>query len=175
MKEFQVRNSNGNDFKKILELYKTIAEKTIGIARDIDEVNESYINHIMTASEGGGIELVVEDPDNSEKLIAEIHCFRLNLKIFNHILGDLTIVVHPNFQGNGIGKLIFSKLINIIEKREEILRVELQCRETNIKGIELYKKIGFELEGRLRHRTLTKDNIEDDLLMAWINPNFKRT
>ena len=101
--------------------------------------------------------------------------FRLSPKIFNHILGDLTIVVHPNFQGQGIGKLIFSKLIEIIRERKDILRVELQCRETNNKGIELYKKVGFEIEARLRYRTLTDDNIEDDLLMVWLNPNFKNT
>ena len=56
MKEIRVRHSNPNDFKKIFELYKTVAHKTIGIARTVEEVNESYINQIMTASECGGIE-----------------------------------------------------------------------------------------------------------------------
>lgn len=175
MEKFIIRQANQNDFFKIFSLYKKVATKTIGIARSSEEITEKYIDSFMTNAHNDGIELVIENLENKNHLIAEIHCLRLTPKIFNHILGNLTIVVDPDFHGKGIGKLIFNKLLELISERKDILRVELVCRETNIKGIELYKKLGFEIEGVMKNRTLTANNIESDYIMAWFNPNFKNS
>ncbi len=69
------------------------------------------------------------------------------------MLSELTVAVDPNYQGKGIGKLIFQSLLNIIqEERNDILRVELITRESNRKAIQFYQKLGFIIERRFEKR-----------------------
>ena len=82
----------------------------------------------------------------------------------------------PEFHGHGLGKLIFTHLLTIVEnERPDILRVELVAQESNIKAISFYKKLGFIAEGRFENRIkLTNDRYEADIPMAWFNKNFDK-
>ncbi|MEO8771194.1 MAG: GNAT family N-acetyltransferase [Ferruginibacter sp.] len=171
---FTTRLANENDFYKIYSLYKKVASEKIGIARSSEEITENYIHAFMKNASGTGIELVVENPSNANRIIAEIHCYKLTPKVFSHLLSELTIVVDQDFHGKGLGKMIFKNLLDTItETRPDILRVELVAQESNGKAIALYKKVGFNIEGRFEKRIRTSgNNFEADLPMAWINPNF---
>lgn len=173
---FTGRRATVKDHKAIYTLYKTVAKTIGGIAREEDEITEAYINNNLQKSLYSGICLVIENPNNPNALIAEIHCYKPEPKAFNHILSELTIVVHPEFQGKGLGKLLFNYLLNEIkESRKDILRVELIARESNQKAIDLYTNLGFKIEGRLEQRINNKNKgFEADIPMAWINPNFKK-
>ena len=62
------------------------------------------------------------------------------------------------FKGKRLGKLIFSIVLQIIEKeRNDILRVELIAKNQS-KAIQLYKKLGFIVEGRFEKRISTSTN-----------------
>ncbi len=100
---------------------------------------------------------------------------KLEPKVFRHLLSQLTIAVHPNFQGKGLGKLLFTELLTYVEKkRPDILRIELIARESNQKAIQFYQKLGFRIEGKFRSRIDNKtSSLEDDIPMAWFNKNFK--
>jgi ribosomal protein S18 acetylase RimI-like enzyme len=84
--------------------------------------------------------------------------------------------VDSNYQGKGFGKKLFQTLLDyIMESRNDIFRVELIARESNIKAIKLYEHLGFKIEGRLVNRIKNNDNFfEADIPMAWFNPNFKQ-
>jgi putative acetyltransferase len=90
--------------------------------------------------------------------------------------GNLTIVVDQDFHGQGVGKKLFSYLLQEIEKNHsEILRVELMTRSSNKAGQRLYESLGFKFEGVMKNRILNSEGqLEDDLMMAWMNPNFVR-
>jgi len=90
------------------------------------------------------------------------------------VLSELTIVVHPDFQGKGVGKLLFLHLLQEIKAhRKDIYRVELIARESNRKAIAFYQSIGFKIEGRLVGRISTGHGaFEADIPMAWFNENF---
>lgn len=119
-----------------------------------------------------GIILTIEDPENPETLIAEIHTYKPGIRVFAHVFSDLTVVVHPDHQGKGIGKVLFRTLLQEIElKHQGIMRVELIARESNKKAIEFYKKLGFSIEGRLENRICDKKGkLEADIPMGWIRP-----
>jgi len=172
---YKAREATLKDEKAIFHLYQTVAENVGGIAREKTEITASYIKNNLEKAIQTGVSLVIEDT-NSPVLIAEIHCYKLEPKVFHHILSELTVVVHPDFQGKGLGKLIFNELLNHINKnRNDIMRVELIARESNAKAIEMYGKLGFKQEGRLEKRINSNDgNFEADIPMAWFNPNFKR-
>jgi RimJ/RimL family protein N-acetyltransferase len=109
-----------------------------------------------------------------QTIIAEIHAMKYGIRIFDHILTHLTIIVHPDHQGKGLGKKILQAFLNeVMEKRPGIRRVELESRSSNYRSIGLYKHLGFVQEGTMKNKTRNKDgSFEDSILMAWANPNY---
>lgn len=166
-----VRKAIASDKEKIFWLYKKVSKTLGGLARNNDEITEVYIKNFCSKSQNNGIQLIIED---NNRFVAEIHCYKLEPFVFNHVLSELTIAVDPEFQGKGLGKLIFQTLLKIIEKdRNDILRVELIARESNQKAIQFYQKLGFVIEGRFEKRISASTNsFEADIPMAWFNKNF---
>jgi len=173
---FIVRQANDTDYSKIYDLYKKVAETPIGIARSPEEITEAYIKNFMRHAAETGIELVIDNPDNPSAIIAEIHCHKMEPKIFRHVLSELTIAVDPAFQGKGAGKKIFTHLLAFItSSRPDILRVELFTQPSNERAFAFYKKIGFVPEGMFEKRIPGKNGqLEADIPMAWFNPNYTR-
>lgn len=173
MTTFIPRHATGADCKQILELYKRASVATVGLARASGEITESYITGFCSKAQQNGLQLVIEN-NGSDKIIAEIHCSKLEPKVFSHILSELTVVVDPDYQGQGLGTCIFKSLLAIVSsKRSDILRVELLARSSNIKAINLYQQLGFVIEGRLERRIKNEMNtFEADIPMAWFNKNY---
>ena len=171
---FSVRNAVIEDKEKIFRLYKKVALLPGGIARNATEITAGYIDNFMQNALVNGVEFVIDDPNDKNELIAEIHTYKWGIEKFNHVFSELTIVVSPGHQGHGLGKLIFTHLLNHIEKeRRDILRVELAAQESNEKAISFYKKLGFVQEGRFENRIRIDDSVyEADVPMAWFNKNF---
>ncbi|MFN8345183.1 MAG: N-acetyltransferase [Spirosomataceae bacterium] len=169
----QIRKSTLNDLPFIQELYQTVARISGGIARKEHEITEAYILHFLSKSLANGCSMVAEE---NGKIVAEVHTYSFGIECFTHLFGDTTICVHPDWQGKGVGRNVFSSLLAyIMAERRDILRVELHARESNPKAIELYKKLGFKVEGRAEGRVLDPDgSIVADVPMGWQNPNFKR-
>lgn len=167
--QYTVREGKPSDLHKIVALYKTVAARSGGIAREEDEVTEAYVMNFIEKSLKSGIILTIEDPENPELIIAEVHTYKPGIRVFSHIFSDLTIAVHPDYQGKGIGKLLFRTLLQETElKHPEIMRVELIARESNKRAIEFYKKLGFNIEGRLENRICDKTGkLEADIPMGW--------
>jgi len=170
--KYVIREGNTSDLHKIVALYRTVASRSGGIAREADEITEAYVRSFIEKSLESGIILTIEDPEDPETLIAEVHTYKPGIKVFAHIFSDLTIAVHPDYQGKGIGKLLFGTLLQETEsKHSEVMRVELLVRESNTKAIEFYKRFGFNIEGRLENRICDKTGkLEADIPMGWTRP-----
>lgn len=170
---FTVRQAIPSDLDSIFTLYKKVAEAPVGIARSPAEVSETYIQQFMSNAAATGVELVIGNPSNPAEIIAEIHCSKYAPAIFKHVLGDLTIAVHPGFQGKGLGKLIFTHLLQFITaNKPDIFRVELFTQESNERALALYTKLGFTREGRFEKRIPGLNGLEADIPMAWFNPAY---
>jgi ribosomal protein S18 acetylase RimI-like enzyme len=170
-----IRTAELSDIPKIQELYKLVARQGNGIARQEHEVTEEYVEKFVSKSLQDGLILIAENPANPDELIGELHAYKSGIEVFDHMLTNLTIVVHPEFQGQKIGRTLFTIFQEEIAlNRPDIGRVELFTRETNTRAIKFYQSIGFTIEGRLEMRIRTPDkNYEADIPMAWQNPNFE--
>jgi len=169
------RTADVDDLHRLVKLYKAVARVEGGIARIEHEVTEEYVKNFIHKSLATGLIIVGENPDDPEELIAEIHGYKAGIKVFEHVLGDVTIVVHPQFQGKKIGRTILTIFLEEIGRnRMDVGKVELIAREGNLKAIELYQSLGFKVEGRLEMRIKTPDHTyEADIPMGWQNPNFE--
>jgi putative acetyltransferase len=166
MKDFSISNGNSEDVGAVLKLYREVAAIEGGLARTAEEISREYVENFISKSIEGGIIVVARRDEN---IIGEIHSYALGPKVFAHVLGELTIAVHPDFQGFGVGKALFTGLMRqVAENRPDILRVELIARESNAKAVEFYKKLGFEIEGRMTNRIQSVGGgFESDIPMAW--------
>jgi len=164
-----IRKATLEDIRKIFELYKTVSKVIGGLARTETEITKAYVEHFTRKAFENGLQFIVVDRLNEDKVIAEIHCYKLEPEVFKHILSELTIAVDPDFQGKGLGKKLFQTLLAEVQSnRPEILRVELIARETNSKAIQLYEKLGFRIEGRFEKRISNNGtSFEADIPMAW--------
>ncbi|MBS1743728.1 MAG: GNAT family N-acetyltransferase [Bacteroidetes bacterium] len=174
--EFEFRKATIKDNDAIFKLYKQVSKRSGGLARSNDEVSKKYVEQFILKSLNKGVEFVVIDKFQENRIIGEIHCYKLDPKVFNHVFSELTIAIDPDYQGKGLGKKLFETLLNyIVASRRDILRVELIAAESNIRAIKMYESLGFIIEGRFERRITSPDNkLEADIPMAWFNPKYSR-
>ncbi|MBD2756083.1 GNAT family N-acetyltransferase [Spirosoma validum] len=167
-----IRKATCQDKKSIVDLHRKVARISQGIARTEAEITDQYVDGLFSTIERHGLMLVAIDATN--QLVAEIHASKYGLHIFDHILTGLTIAVHPDYQGKGVGKMLFRAFLDEVQQTfPEVGRVELESRASNQKSISLYHSLGFVQEGRMKNKTRNMDgSFENSLLMAWTKPGF---
>ena len=167
-----IRQATIQDKSSVIKLYREVARISQGIARTEAELTNQYVDDLFLTVQMQGLMLIAVDSDN--QLVAEIHASNYGIRIFDHILTALTIAVHPDYQGKGVGKTLFQTFLEKVQQSfPEISRIELESRASNQKSIGLYRKLGFVEEGRMKNKTRNADGtFEDSLLMAWTKPGF---
>jgi len=163
------------DLPRIVKLYKAVAHAGGAIARREEEITDEFVNNFMSNSFNTGLIIVGEHPDNPDELIAEIHAYKAGIKLFDHVLTNLTLLVHPEHQRKKIGRTIFTIFLEEIARhRPDIGKVELFTNELNAPALGLYSSLGFKVEGRMEMRVKTpKGQYLADIPMGWQNPNYE--
>lgn len=172
--DFVIREVMQNDVSALVQLYKTVASISGGIARSADEITEDYISDLVSKATMHGLMLVAQA---NEVLIGAVSKYRLEPEALSHCFGGGTTLVHPSWGGRGVGTSLWTNFLDTVGSNgrfSDIARVELFVRSSNEAGIKLYKKVGFEEEGRLKRRIVSKKGeLEDDIIMGWLNPGCK--
>jgi putative acetyltransferase len=83
-------------------------------------------------------------------------------------MAQLGMMVHPEYQGQGVGTALLEAAVDLAENWLNISRIELTVYPDNATGLALYKKFGFECEGTLRDATYRDGRFVDIILMARI-------
>jgi ribosomal protein S18 acetylase RimI-like enzyme len=166
-----IEPANVSQEAQLLELYKEISKFPDGIILNPHEISQKYIAHFLRSSIQNGLILVglLEG-----KIVGEIHAYTPDIYAFQHILSNLTIVVHPGHHGQGIGRKLFEQFLETVRTQyPHILRIELYVREHNERNVNFYKSLGFVNEGRQEHKIfVSKSEFETPLHMAWFNPKY---
>jgi putative acetyltransferase len=167
MSAFIVRPAKASDAAEILSLHRRVsAAKPGGLARGPDEIDEAYVAHAMATAADGGFNLVAVGADGG--LCGEIHVERMKIRIFAHVLTDLTVAVDPAWQGRGVGSALFRALISAARRADPpVHRIELGAGASNLGAQRLYERLGFKVEGRLAARGRLPDGtVDDDIVMG---------
>lgn len=159
---FSIRPAVSSDRDAIVALHKAAAVTPGALARAPEEVTPAYAEGAI----GADICLVAVEADGF--VCGEIHAKRESPAIFAHVLGGLTVAVHPERQGQGIGSRLFEALIARARTMDPpILRIELAAGAGNPGAVRLYERLGFQHEGRQVARGRLPDGrFEDDILMG---------
>lgn len=71
----------------------------------------------------------------------------------------------PGYRGMGLGKKLMAYTIDWA-RRNRVEKIVLDVWSTNNRAIRLYKRYGFQIEGRLRRQAILKGNYVDEVFMA---------
>ena len=170
-----IRTALPEDGMKIKTLYQDVVKAGGALARREEEITDHYVTEFIQHSLENGLIIVVQHPDDPEQLIGEVHGYKMGIKSFGHVLSNLTIAIHPQFQGKKVGRTLLTIFLEEIGRnRTDIGKVELMTGEYNTVAIQLYQSLGFKIEGRMEMRFKTKQGLfEADIPMGWQNPNFE--
>jgi ribosomal protein S18 acetylase RimI-like enzyme len=147
----------------LVTLHRATAAAPGGLARTPEEIDAAYASGFVAKTSVGGIALGAW-ADGA--LAGEIHAGRMGIAQFAHVLTDLTVAVHPAWQGRGVGSALFRALFAAALK-PKVERVELMAREGNSEAIRLYERLGFQIEGRFPGRVRMPDgSTEADIAMG---------
>lgn len=168
-----IRKATPADQASLLALHQAVAAIPGGVIRTLAEVTPQYIDGILQASINNGLILVKEEDG---QVVGSIHAYTPAIRAFRHLLSDLTIVVHPNAQGRGLGRDLFTEFLQQVQQGfPHILRIELFVRITNTPAIRFYESLGFRQEGAQKDKILNaQGQLETPVAMAWYNPNFSK-
>jgi putative acetyltransferase len=84
--------------------------------------------------------------------------------------GSVGMMVHDQFQGQGIGRELLETLLHVADNFLGLIRVELEVYPDNLRAIRLYESCGFEHEGRKRKAVWRHGEHQDILVMGRIRP-----
>jgi putative acetyltransferase len=80
--------------------------------------------------------------------------------------GWIAIAVHDAFWGRGIGRALIERLLDLADRWLGLVRVDLDVAADNKRAVDLYEKLGFVVEGRLRKARYFDGGYGDILIMA---------
>ncbi|WP_088043139.1 GNAT family N-acetyltransferase [Bacillus sp. EAC] len=161
-----IRSAIEKDAKELSEIRLQIDGETENLDR---EQGEGFIDIpgfeeiIKTDTEGkSSLFLVAVIHD---KIVGFSRCEGKQLKRFSHKV-EFGVCVLKDFWGYGVGKNLLKESISWADS-SEIKKITLNVLETNDKAIELYKKLGFEIEGVLKKdKVLSDGNYYNTIVMG---------
>ncbi|MCY6355937.1 GNAT family N-acetyltransferase [Clostridium sp. ZS2-4] len=175
MKEIQINNEKviirkglKSDSKSLIEYLNIIGGQSDFLTFGADEYPKA-IEQIEEFIES------TSKKDNALFIVAE-----LNGKIVGNLnfsaglsprithVGEFGVSVLKEYWGNGIGEELIKYLIEWSKKSEIIRKINLRVRADNIRGINLYKKLGFLEEGTLTRDFFINGKFYDSIAMGLI-------
>jgi putative acetyltransferase len=85
-------------------------------------------------------------------------------EVFRH-KGELGIAVHDGYQNMGIGSAMLKHALDIA-RMKKLTKVSLSVDIGNDRAVHVYKRAGFEIEGKLRNEKYYKGQYRDEYRMA---------
>jgi GNAT superfamily N-acetyltransferase len=83
----------------------------------------------------------------------------------SHVLQINGLAVHPEHQGQGIGRFLVEKA-KCVAQRRGVRKLSLRVLSPNVSARRLYEGCGFVVEGVLRDEFVREGELVDDVLMA---------
>lgn len=160
-----IRPLSLRDVDALVAMHRATAAAPGGLARTPQEIDAAYVSGFVAKAASGGVALGAW---SDGALAGEIHAARMGIAQFAHVLTDLTVAVHPDWQGKGVGSRLFQAMFEAAANlKPRVERIELMAREGNADAIRLYERLGFKVEGRFPGRVRLPDgSVEADIAMG---------
>lgn len=170
--EFYIRPINSGDGKGLNELRRMpgVFENILGIPSERIQQNEDFVIN-MDANQHQFV--AISKGQDNEEIIVGTAGLSVNGNHRTRHSGNIGIMIHKDYQNQGVGTALISALIDVADNWLMLVRLELTVFEKNERAIHLYEKFRFEKEGLKRFAAIKEGKYENEYLMARINPTFR--
>ena len=171
---YTVRSAVQTDAEQLSEIRVQIDGETENMDR---EAGEGFIDKI-------GFQKIIKTDSEEMKnlfLVAEVHnqivgfsrCEGSKLKRLAHKV-EFGVCILREFWGYGMGKSLLQQSIQWTDENE-VKKISLQVLEKNEKAIQLYKKLGLEVEGILKNdKKLSDGKYYNTVVMGRFTDTFHK-
>lgn len=166
MKEISVEVAKVEDAAEILEVIKKLGDETINYpftSEDygMDEKSQALFIDMMDKMENS-LFLVAK----YDQKVVGIFTLEGGKKYRTYHLANLGIGVLKEYWNKGIAKKLMSKGLTWAENGEYIGKIDLQVVSENKVAVDMYKKFGFQVEGRIKRSLFIDGEFFDYIQMG---------
>jgi len=166
--DYKIVEATPNDAQGILDFLKIVGGETGNLSFDGEgigvtlEEEQEILQNYQNKKDGAYLLAKI-----GEEIIACANSSRfLNNKKQQHVF-KMGICVKKKYWGNKIAQNMLEKLLEMSQIRG-CKKMILYVNTTNSSAIKLYKKYGFEIEGKLKDNIFSQGKYLDDYLMSKI-------
>lgn len=149
--EVSIREAVKEDAKSIIDFYNFVGGETDFLSFGKNEFVKNISDYECfldnTRNEQNSIILLAE----VKNAIIGIASINSSPKARYKHVGEFGIVIEQRYWGLGLGRKIVENIINWAKSNGITRKINLVTNENNYKAIDLYKKMGFEVEGILKN------------------------
>jgi putative acetyltransferase len=142
-----------------------VRENIMGITSERVTRTQNFINGLTDNDHM----LVAEVEEDGNKRVVGVASLSVNKSNRLRHSGSIGLMVAKEYHGMGIGKALMKDLIDIADNWLMLIRIELGAFTDNEKAINLYKSLGFQIEGTKKYAIIRNGKYEDEYLMARYN------
>jgi RimJ/RimL family protein N-acetyltransferase len=165
--DVQLREATPEDAEQIINyVLRLLKDPLSNMERSEGEFNISVEEErkiLQEYNEAKNAMYIVAEENN--QIVGLLQCSCKNKIKTKHTI-SLGISVDQEYRKRGIGRKMMEYLLDRAKNNKEIKRIELLVFETNENAIELYTKMGFEIEGRKRKAVYKDGQYIDELVMG---------
>jgi putative acetyltransferase len=163
-KKIKLRPEKSCDTEMLWKMFSTLSKESVSnllppFTRKRVESWTSNINY----SEVLAIVAVIEEK-GEQRIIGDASLKFNPQEVVKH-KAELGITVHDDYQDMGIGTVLLNHMIDVA-RMKGLKKVWLQVSSNNTRAIYLYKKAGFEIEGKLSKESYVNGKYRNEYRMA---------
>lgn len=142
-----------------------------GVRETILGIKSERINKTEDFIKGLGINdhIFVAEVNDGEKKVVGVVGLHVNASPRVRHSASVWIMVHKDYQGMGIGKALLKEVLDLADNWLKLIRVELSVFVDNERAINLYKSLGFQIEGTKKYAAIKNGEYADEYIMARYN------
>ncbi len=164
--DFFIRPVLSDDAEDIWELRRMsgVLENIMAIPSETLETNISRLENIEKSRHQ--MAAVVPLDDGGEKCIGTAGLTVLSGR--RRHVGEIGIMVSADYHGMGVGRALMESLVDIADNWLGLVRLELTVFCDNARAVEMYKTLGFEIEGTMKKAAVKNGKYADMYMMGRI-------
>jgi putative acetyltransferase len=158
------RPKQSGDTEMLWEMFSTLSEDSVSnlLPPFTRERIEGWTNNI-DYNEVLAIVAVIKE--NNEQRIVGSTSLKFNPNEHSKHSAELGITIHDDYHNLGIGTALLNHILNIARTRK-LKKVWLQVNADNHPAIHIYRKAGFQIEGKLCKERYINGKYRDEYRMA---------
>lgn len=160
-----IRKAKPKDAKNILDYLEKTSAQSDFLSFKPGELKISVkeeINYINALNKPNCIFLIAEV---AEEIVGKITLTGGKTSRIKHV-AELSISVDKAYWGKGVSSELIKQALDWARKTGVITKISLKVNQNNPAAIKLYKKMGFQKEGRLKNDLKINTKYIDSILMG---------